>query len=381
MARTVAFLGAAAAIHGALAVPTWPSPIVDEIEDLMFLNTGYRARGFSAGVTPCSFSQQGPSRIASAEWLRTAFHDMSTANVLLGMGGLDASLVFELGGNGGENKGDAFNNTLTTFTPFFNSRASMADIIALGVYTSVRSCGGPVVKVRAGRVDATSRGAIGVPQPENSQGTFINQFARMGFSVEEMIAVTACGHTLGGVHAEFFPEMVIAGSVENDYQHLDDTEAVFDEKIASEFVGGTGTNPLTGALAKENTRDSDTKVFIADGNATITSLADPETFRSTCATVLQKMIEVVPKTVILTDVIEPYEVKPSGLQLALAGDGSLIRFSGEIRVTTTARAANDIASVQLRFKDRLGGDGCGTCAIETELKGEAAGFDDTFTVR
>lgn len=347
----------------------------------MFLNTGYRARAFSAGVTPCSFSSLGPSRMASAEWLRTAFHDMSTANVLLDRGGLDASIVFEIGGNGGENKGDAFNNTLTTFAPFFNSRASMADIIALGVYTSVRTCGGPVVKVRAGRVDATVRGAIGVPQPENSLGTFLNQFERVGFSVEEMIAVTACGHTIGGVHAEFFPQIVQAGSVDNDFQHLDETEAVFDEKVASEFISGTGTNPLTGALAKENTRDSDTTVYTADGNVTITALADPDTFRSTCATVLQKMIEVVPSTMNLTDPIEPYEVKPSGLQLALAGDGTTIRFSGDIRVRTTAKPASGIESVQLRFKDRLQGTDCGSCVISTELKGEAVGFDDTFTVR
>ncbi|KAA8646658.1 uncharacterized protein ATNIH1004_005333 [Aspergillus tanneri] len=79
--------------------PSWPASI-DELEDIMFLQRGYQARAFSAGVTPCSFSQQGPSRIASAEWLRTAFHDMATGSIYTGIGGLDASLVFELGGDG-----------------------------------------------------------------------------------------------------------------------------------------------------------------------------------------------------------------------------------------------------------------------------------------
>lgn len=156
----------------------------------MLLNTGYRARGFSAGVTPCSFSAQGSSRIASAEWLRTAFHDMATGNVYTGVGGLDASLVYELGwqksGVGGENIGPAFNTTLDTFAPFLSSRSPTADLIALGVYTSVRACGGPVVAVRAGRVDAKAAGPIGVPLPQNDLGTFQNQFLRTGFNTTEM---------------------------------------------------------------------------------------------------------------------------------------------------------------------------------------------------
>lgn len=360
------------------ALPTWPSAI-DELEDIMFLNTGYNAREFSAGVTPCSFSKNGKTRIASAEWLRTAFHDMSTGNVFLGIGGLDASLVFEVGGNGGENLGPAFNHTFETYTPFFSSRASMADIIALGVYTAVRSCGGPVVKIRGGRVDAISRGPTGVPQPQNSPGIFINQFMRVGFNVSEMIAVTACGHTIGGVHAAEFPEIVAPNTAPDDFQHFDST-TVFDEKVASDYIKGSRENPLAGALAKENTRDSDTKVYEADNNVTITALADPATFQSTCARVLEKMIDVVPSEVKLTDPIEPYEIKPAHLQLSLAGNGSTINFSGEIRVRTTAQSTSDIKSVKLLFKDRLGSSECESCEISTELKGEANGFDDSFAV-
>ncbi|EFQ96906.1 WSC domain-containing protein 2 [Nannizzia gypsea CBS 118893] len=367
---------AAFALSGALALPTWPSA-VDELEDLMFLNTGYHARGFSAGVTPCSFSKQGPSRIASAEWVRTAFHDMATGNVFTGVGGLDASIVFELGGRGGENIGAGFNTTLETFTPFFSTRSSMADLIALGVRTAVRSCGGPVIQVKAGRVDATARGPIGVPVPENSQGTFINQFTRTGFDIADMIAVTACGHTMGGVHASNFPQIVIPGSAPEDFQLFDST-AAFDEKVAVDFVGGVTGNPLTSSTAKRNQRDSDTKVFTADQNVTIKALADQATFRTTCARVLQKMIEVVPAGVNLTEPLEPYEVKPSGLQLYLAGNGSTISFTGEIRVRTTVRPATSIAKVELVYKDRMGGSSCGSCVISTEYKGAAEGFDDSF---
>ncbi|KAK2823875.1 hypothetical protein FQN49_007533 [Arthroderma sp. PD_2] len=302
---------------------------------------------------------------------------MATGNVYTGIGGLDASIVFELAGNGGENIGAGFNTTLETFTPFFSSRASMADLIALGVYTAVRSCGGPIVKIRAGRIDATERGAIGVPLPENSQGTFINQFLRTGFNVSDMIAVTACGHTVGGVHASNFPQITIPGTVPNDFQLFDSTTA-FDEKVASNFVNGVAGNPLTGVTAKRNTRDSDTKVFTADQNVTITALADPATFRSTCARVLQKMVEVVPSGVNLTAPIEPYEVKPGNIQLSLAGNGSTINFSGEIRVRTTMRLADMIIKAELMFKDRFGSSDCGSCVISTEYIGAAAGFDDTF---
>jgi hypothetical protein len=168
--------------YGATAVPTWPSS-VDELEDIMLLNTGYRARGFAAPVTPCA-GNLGPARIAGAEHVRTAFHDMATGSVFTGVGGLDASIIFELTGT--DNVGPAFNTTLTSYAPFLSSRSSMADLIALGLYTAVRSCGGPVVPIRAGRADAAAAGPPGVPLPQNAIGILTNQFARVGFNTTEM---------------------------------------------------------------------------------------------------------------------------------------------------------------------------------------------------
>ncbi|KAA8646619.1 uncharacterized protein ATNIH1004_008052 [Aspergillus tanneri] len=184
----------------------------------------------------------------------------------------------------------------------------MADLIAMGVYTAVRSCGGPIIPIRAGRIDATTAGPVGVPQPQNSQGTFINQFLRTGFNTSGMIALTAS----------------------HNYQLLDGT-ATFDEKIVTDFVHHVLGNPLTGNLARINSRDADTKVFTADGNVTIRTLTDPTTFRSTCASLLQQMIEVVPSGVVLTDPIVPYEVKPVHLQLSLLDFGENVQFSGQIR--------------------------------------------------
>jgi hypothetical protein len=363
----------------AAAAATWPSSI-DELEDIMLLNTGEQARGFAVAVTPCSFSAQGNGRIAAAEWLRTAFHDMATGNVLTGKGGVDASIVFETGGIATEDIGPAFNTTLATFTPFLTSRSSMADLIALGVYTAVRSCGGPVVPIRAGRIDAEVAAPPGVPLPQNSLDTFLGQFARVGFNATEMIAVVLCGHTLGGVHAADFPRIVIPGTVPNDFQHFDTTAATFDERIATEYISGTTEDPMVVGESTSTGLNADGRIFASDGNVTVTAMSDPETFSSVCTTMLQKMIEVVPSNTVLTDVIIPYDVKPSAIQLTLLDGGSYLSFTGQIRVRTTVVPASQIASVQLVYKDRNGGNACGSCIINANFEGNAAGFDDTFAV-
>ena len=224
MARLIYSVLAYAALlslDGAVAAPTWPSS-VDELEDIMYLNTGYRARGFAAPVTPCS-AGQGPGRVTAAEYIRTAFHDMATGNTFLGTGGVDGSIVFELGGDQGDNIGAAFPSTLTLLAPFYSSKSTFADVIALSMYTAVRSCGGPAIPYRSGRIDATESAPPGVPLPQNSLFTFQNQFDRVGFNPTEMIQVVACGHTLGGVHSANFPQIVPAGSTPNGVKNFDST--------------------------------------------------------------------------------------------------------------------------------------------------------------
>ena len=198
------------------ATPIWPSS-TDVLEDIMFLNSGYRESGFADAVTPCDFSAAGPGRITAAEWIRTAFHDMASGDVYSGSGGLDASIMFET--DRSENIGAAFNTSFAFFANYYSTRASVSDLIALSVYTAVRSCGGPVVQIRAGRIDATVAGPEGlIPVPQDSAVTFEQQFARTGFSTSDMIAMTACGHTVGGVHAEDFPHIVPVGSAPNNYR-------------------------------------------------------------------------------------------------------------------------------------------------------------------
>ncbi|KAL2075302.1 hypothetical protein VTL71DRAFT_245 [Oculimacula yallundae] len=356
-----------------VAAPTWPSA-VDELEDVMFLNAGYKSKGFGGHVTPCSLSEFGVGRQTAAEWLRIGFHDMATANVFFEPhGGIDASLAFEL--TNGENLGPGFVTTFQTYSALYNSRLSVSDLVALGVYASVRACGGPIVPIRGGRIDATAAGPMGVPQPQNPQGTFINQFLRMGFNTVDMIQMTACGHAIGGVHSAQFPEIVPAGTAPNDYALFDNT-LEFDNNIATRYINGPNTDPLSVGPSVAATRNADTVVFTADKNVTIQAMTNPGIFNTVCSSILQRMIDTVAPTVTLSEPLAPYEVKPSGLQLTLLSGGSHIAFSGDIRVRTTTRSAASILSVQIVYKNRAGGVG-GTITTTT-VSGTATGFDDSF---
>ena len=304
---------------------------------------------------------------------------MATHNRFFGLGGLDGSLQFEL--NNGENTGPGHGTTLQFFGNYLTTRSSIADLIAAGVYASVRSCGGPVIPLRLGRVDATEAGSAGVPQPQNSVATFRQQFDRMGFTPQEMIQLVACGHTLGSVHSTEFPQIVPAATGQIPF---DSSRASFDNKVAAEYAAGTTTNPLVSGPAVAVGRHSDFKVFSSDGNVTINAMADATAYRNTCQVVLQKMIDVVPDGVTLTDAIAPYAVKPTNMQLTLNTGGTTFLLSGTIRVRTTTLPASSIKNVVLTWKDRSGGNSCGssaTCSTTSELQGVATGFDDTFGVR
>ncbi|RYP59435.1 hypothetical protein DL769_008523 [Monosporascus sp. CRB-8-3] len=365
------------------ADPTWPSPI-DELEEIMYQVRGYRARLFGGTVMPCSNEASGPGRIAAAEWVRTAFHDMAAttldARTNVRTGGLDASIQYELSNL--ENAGPAFLTTLRFMQDFYTSRSSMADLIALGTHFAVRSCGGPAIPVKAGRVDAKVAGPLGnIPMPQNTAFTFENQFARMGFSKAEMIQAVACGHTLGSVHAAEFPQIVPVGSAPpNDAVSMDSTVAAFDNRIVTEYVSGNTTNPLVVGPSVSATRNSDFKVFNSDQNATVKAMASPAEFGSTCQRVLQKMIDTVPSSVSLSAPILPYFVKPVNMQLTLNAGASTMKLSGFIRVKTTNLAGDSVSSVAVTFKDRNGGNSCGNagCTFTASLLGATSGFDDTF---
>lgn len=369
-------LAAQPALAGiANADPTWPSP-TDELEEIMYQLKAFRGRRFADTIDPCTNEASGPGRQNAAEWLRLGFHDMSTADVPAGRGGLDGSIQYML--DNGENLGPGFNNTLRFMSSYFSPRASISDLIALGVYASVRSCGGPAIPLRAGRIDAPGAGDTGVPQPEHDIDTFRRQFARMGFTPEEMIQVTACGHTLGRVHRTEFPELI-----SQDEVGIDSTIADFDNRVVTEYLDGNTTNPLVVGPAVALGKDSDRRIFNSDANVTMKGLADPVAFESTCQRILQKMIEVVPAGVVLSEPIQPYMLKPVDLKLTLEQGGRIMRLTGYIRVRTTNLPISEIKNIRLVYRDRNGGSECGraNCTVTATTQGRSRGFDDTFAVR
>ncbi|KAK3327277.1 hypothetical protein B0T19DRAFT_158185 [Cercophora scortea] len=359
------------------ADPTWPAA-TDEMEEIVYQLQGFKGRLFNDMINPCNNEAAGPGRVTSSEWLRVGFHDMATANRYFGTGGLDASLQFEL--TNGENTGPGHNTTLKFYANYLSERSSMADLIAAGVYASVRACGGPIIPLRLGRIDATEAGSSGVPQPQNSVITFRQQFDRMGFTATEMIQVTACGHTIGGVHSAEFPELVPAGTGVNGQVGLDSTVAGFDNKVVTEYLDGTTKNPLVVGPSVAVGRNADFKVYNSDANVTMKTLTTAAAFSSVCQTVLQKMIEVVPTGVVLTDPVVPYMVKPVDMQLTLNPGGNSLLLTGYIRVRTTNLPTTSIKNVVLTWKDRTGGNNCGsgTCTTTATLQGVSQGFDDTF---
>lgn len=353
--------------HTVSAVPTWPAS-TDELEDILFLTTGYRSRDLASLVTPC-LKGLSTSRVTAAEWIRTAFHDSISGNIYTGVGGLDGSIAWEV--NTLENEGVFADDSVAAWAHYVSDLTSLSDVIAAATYASTRSCSNISLAVRGGRVDATQAGPVGfVPQPQNAVGIFRNQFARMGLDDKGMIQIIACGHSIGGVHGADHPEIT-----DSSIATFDTTPNVLDNAVAVEYVSGTTKDPLVVGKSVANKRNSDFNVFSqTDKNVTIKALAaDPALFASACKSTFEKMIDLVPTGVKLSDPIVPYEIKPYGLQLTLLDGGSRIRFTGDIRVRTTLKR---VSQVQLAYTDRNGNSV--QTLIGTTAKGLAGGFDDSF---
>ncbi|KAI7785095.1 wsc domain-containing protein [Diaporthe eres] len=349
--RAVAIIGGIAAFAQVTeAAYVWPSQY-DEIEDILSLQTGYLSRGFVQGVTPCSFGGNNAGRQFAAEWIRTAFHDVATTDVAAGTGGLDGSIWFEL--DRAENGGSAFNSTFNFFANLYSIRASAADLLAMSVVVANAGCGGAPMPFRAGRVDALEAGPAGVPEPDTPLERTRARFAGAGFSEADMIALVACGHTLGGVHSRNNPHITGLDPSPDTVTKFDSTFDSFDNRIATEYLGGNTPNPLV--TGRNQTLNSDRRIFASDGNRTIRELGRTnDGFRTACADMFTRMIDTVPAAVSLTDPIEAVDVKPY-IGLAPGGNGS-ITFSGWVRVRTTdgtARDAGDLA-VHLTYTDRNG---------------------------
>ncbi|KUI64100.1 L-ascorbate peroxidase 5, peroxisomal [Cytospora mali] len=307
-------------VRKAFAAFYYPNPQVAFLEHILVDNWGAYASNFSSAITPCSnyVTEVGEPAIKSgrttaAQWIRVAFHDFVTANVMAGTGGLDASIGFETLRE--ENSGSAFNDSFTFWRPFVSDAVSMADLVAIGTVMSMGLCGGHKVPYHPGRVDALEADpTTGVPAPETSLEETLLFFNRAGLNQPESIGLTACGHTMGSVHHGGFPQVVPASAVTPDNTNggisFDTTRAVFDSKVVHEYIDWEGNKggPL---VATDNvTTRSDLRLYESDGNATMQSLYNMgDGFEDVCVNLMGRMINTVPAQVDLQEVIRPLTVK------------------------------------------------------------------------
>ncbi|KAJ3794689.1 heme peroxidase [Lentinula aff. detonsa] len=295
-----------------------------------------------------------------AQWLRIAYHDMSTHNVDDGTGGLDASIQYELDRpqNIGQGQFDSLNDfrAFDIFAPFFG----MADVIALGAVLAVAGCGGPIIPFSAGRVDATEAGPATVPEPQQDLASHTEAFRRQGFTPTEMIGLVACGHTLGGVRQVDFP-LVVTDT--EDVLQTFDTTTNFDNAIVSEYLQNTTENILV--VGPNVTTRSDFRIFSSDGNVTMQSFLSSDTFNETCGTLIERMINTVPNGVTLSEPIsEPFDYVVSEPLFSYR--------NGTFSVVTTLRVLGDNPdrTVTMLWADRQGSNcpstGCTSPSTQTD---------------
>ncbi|KAI0123522.1 heme peroxidase [Xylariales sp. AK1849] len=328
-----------------------PRDVYEEVEHILVDNSGTNFDGFIGAVTPCSNYFQDRTGIegeqSSAQWVRLVFHDFITADVAAGTGGLDGSIAYE--GNRAENVGLFINDTLGFMTPTITAYVSMADNIALGIVAAVSTCSGNVtgIPIRAGRVDALEAGPSGVPEQTTSLDDTLAKFAAAGFSQEDAIASTACGHSLGRIHYSNFPEIVDESAVTVNNTHggvgFDDSPAVFDSSVVNEYLDSTGQ--LGGPLitAPNVTDRSDLRLYISDSNATMQSISEEAAFQATCFALFERMINTVPSGSALTDPIVPMAWKAVDLATDIDAEGT-VSVSGLIRNLYSSGSSPDTVS-------------------------------------
>ena len=204
---------------------------------------------------------------------------------------------------------------------------------------AVAACGGPHIVMKGGRVDATAAGPSGVPEPETSLQDTLNDFGNAGFNGDDGITLTACGHSMGGVHRSQFPQVVPASSVSSTNTDgrvaFDETVSVFDIDTVNDYVHGTGTKGGPLVTTTNKTVNSDYRLYNSDSNDTMTRLAGSASyFAGQCSAILQRMLETVPGSVSLTPAVDPTSstnLRPYGMALSINWKGSMT-LTGNFRV-------------------------------------------------
>ncbi|KAF9486235.1 heme peroxidase [Pholiota conissans] len=351
VSTTTAF-SALCALATTVAAYHWPSPKFDAVEGLLY---EFEPEPPNHGSLHLTLSGCVPlnNESKAAEWLRFAYHDMATHNIDDGTGGLDASLYYEL--DRAENVGNGMRATVFDFIDFPTKYISKSDIIGVGTVLAVAECGGPSIPFRMGRVDSFVAGPPGVPEPSQDLATHTETFRKQGFTQSEMIGLVACGHTLGGVRFPDFPDIVQAPEDGSQLIETFDTNSGFDNSVVTQYLDGTTKNPL---VVSSNTTDlSDLRIFSSDNNVTMKGMATPKAFADTCRDLIERMINTVPKDVVLSDVVQFVPAKVASVQLSVTNEA--LNLKAMLRVSSSSRiplsTANPLRNVTMFWESRTGG--------------------------
>ena len=237
----------------------------------------------------------------------------------------------------------------------------MSDMIALGVVMATGACGGPHVELKGGRVDATKAGPSGVPQPQDSVASQLQDFANANFNQDDTIALTACGHTMGGVHHAQFPNIVpssyVSSTNTDGRQDFDETVGGFDVKEVTDYLTSSGDKGGALVTTSNKTVQTDLRLFSSDGNQTITRLGQSQAyFQSQCADVFQRMIETVPLGTSFTTDVSPTtstNLKPYGVYLTIDMKGNML-MTGYFRYVQVSGAPTRPSTLKIALINRAG---------------------------
>ena len=161
-------------------------------------------------VIACMPLEQAPA------FLRLAFHDAGTYDVKTHTGGADGAihLAAELSRLENAGWGSTCIGLLTEVKTRFPD-VSWADLVAIGGAAAVAKCGGPVIDVGIGRIDATEVAPEHrLPTSDEGAARLKAHFTGMGLGPRDLVALSG-GHTLGKANGRPFTRDFLDFS--NDY--------------------------------------------------------------------------------------------------------------------------------------------------------------------
>lgn len=138
-------------------------------------------------------------RPKAAGILRLVFHDAGTFNITKNTGGMNGSILYELGRpeNSGLDRSIKLLDTVKASLDSSLQAVSWADLIAVAGAEAVAICGGPKIPIKLGRLDAVTPDPEGeLPAETLNASSLKSSFLRKGFTTSELVVLSGA-HTLG----------------------------------------------------------------------------------------------------------------------------------------------------------------------------------------